>query len=131
MRAFLWDRAAFDECRFNERLWWFCPNKCCVSKSDPRGWCFPPHGWLKFNVSGIAFEGTRGGGGVMRNEEGIVRALFSGPIDAGDSESAVLGAIITALDIFIEIGWKGSAYLIIELGSREVFSWILEKSRRH
>ncbi|KAK5847321.1 hypothetical protein PVK06_003626 [Gossypium arboreum] len=83
---------------FHERLWWFCPYKCCLSKSDSRGWCFSPHGWLKFNVNGIVFEGARGGGGVLRDEDGIVRALFSGPIDAG---------------------------------LREVFSWILEKTRRH
>ncbi|KAK5834475.1 hypothetical protein PVK06_018354 [Gossypium arboreum] len=104
MRALLWSRAAFDECRFHERLWWFCPYKCCLSKSDPGGWCFPPHGWFKFNVSG--------------------------PIDAGDAESTELGAIIIALDIIIEIGWKRTGSLIIEIGSREVLSWILEKTRR-
>ncbi|KAG8500277.1 hypothetical protein CXB51_003723 [Gossypium anomalum] len=131
MRALLWGRAAFEECRFHERLWWFFPYKCCLSNSDSGGWCFPPHGWLKFNVSGIAFEGAWGGGGVLRDEDGIVRALFSGPFDVGDSESTKSGAIITALDIFIEIGWNGSVSLIIEIGSREVFSWILEKSRRH
>ncbi|KAK5847270.1 hypothetical protein PVK06_003575 [Gossypium arboreum] len=130
MRALLWSRAAFDECRFHERLWWFCPYKCCLSKSDPGGWCFPPHGWFKFNVSGIVFEGVQGGGGVLRGEAGIVRALFSGPIDAGDSESTELGAIIIALDIIIEIGWKGTGSLIIEIGSREVLSWILEKTKR-
>ncbi|TYJ12145.1 hypothetical protein E1A91_A11G328900v1 [Gossypium mustelinum] len=109
MRALLWSRAAFDECRFHERLWWLCPYKCCLSKSDPGGWCFPPHGWFKFNVSGIVFEGVRGGGGVLRGEDGIVRALFSGPIDASDA---------------------GTGSLIIEIGSREVLSWILEKTRR-
>ncbi|TYI31182.1 hypothetical protein ES332_A05G435900v1 [Gossypium tomentosum] len=123
MRALLWSRAAFDECRFHERLWWFCMYKCCLSKSDPGGWCFPPHGWFKFNVSGIVFEGVRGGRGVLR-------ALFSGPIDAGDSESTELGAIIIALDIIIEIGWKGTGSLIIEIGSKEVLSWILEETRR-
>ncbi|KAK5838601.1 hypothetical protein PVK06_007335 [Gossypium arboreum] len=89
MKALLWSRAAFEEYRFHERLWWFCPYKC-LSNSDYRGWCFPPHGWLKFNVSSIAFEGVRGGGGVLRDEDGIVRALFSGPIVAGDSESTEL-----------------------------------------
>ncbi|TYH23367.1 hypothetical protein ES288_A03G008000v1 [Gossypium darwinii] len=116
MRPLLWSRAVFNECRFHERLWWFCPYKCCLSKSDYRGWCFSPHGWLKFNVNGIVFEGARGGGGVLRDEDGI---------------STELGAIISALDIFIEIGWKGTVSLIIEIGSMEVFSWILEKTRKH
>ncbi|KAH1064470.1 hypothetical protein J1N35_029457, partial [Gossypium stocksii] len=46
--------------------------------------------------------------GVLRDEEGIVRALFSGPSDAWDAKSTELGAIITALDVFIDMGWKGS-----------------------
>ncbi|TYJ28564.1 hypothetical protein E1A91_A06G008500v1 [Gossypium mustelinum] len=90
-----------------------------IPESDPGGWCFPLHGWFKFNVSGIVFEGVQGGGGVLRGEDGIVRALFSGPIDAGDAESTELGAIIIALDIIIEIGWKRTGSFIIEIGSRE------------
>ncbi|TYH25372.1 hypothetical protein ES288_A03G162700v1 [Gossypium darwinii] len=92
-------------------------------------WCYPPHGWLKFIVSGIAFEGAMDGG-VMRDEEGIVRALFSGPNDACDAETAELGAIITALDVFIDIDWKGSGSLIIETDLSVAYNWILEKSRR-
>ncbi|KAK5773308.1 hypothetical protein PVK06_049614 [Gossypium arboreum] len=65
----------------------------------------------------------------MKDEEGIVRALFSGPSDACDAESAELGAIITAMDVFTDIGWKGSCSLIVEMGSKVVYNWILEKSR--
>ncbi|MFQ6633687.1 hypothetical protein Gotur_010980, partial [Gossypium turneri] len=36
--------------------------------------------------------------------EGTVRTLFSGPCDAIDADSAELGAIISALDVIIEIG---------------------------
>ncbi|KAG8497545.1 hypothetical protein CXB51_008888 [Gossypium anomalum] len=79
---------------------------------------------------GVAFEGESGVGGVMRDEKGIVRALFSGPSVACDAKSAELGAIITAMDVFNDIGWKGSCSLIVEMGSREVFNWILEKSSR-
>ncbi|KAG8473346.1 hypothetical protein CXB51_035460 [Gossypium anomalum] len=102
MRALLRVRAAFDECRIEEKLWWFCPYKCNFPKSVSRGWCYPPHGWLKFNVSGIDSESALGGRGVMRDEESIVRALFSGPSDTCDAETAELGTIITALDVFIE-----------------------------
>lgn len=70
------------------------------------------------------------GGGVMRDEEGIVRALISGPSDACDAKSAELGAIIIALDVFIDIGWKGSGSLIVEMGTRVVYNWNLDKSRR-
>ncbi|KAG8471691.1 hypothetical protein CXB51_036523 [Gossypium anomalum] len=68
---------------------------------------------------GVAFEGKSSGGGVMRDEEGIVRALFSGPSDTCDAESVELGAIITAMDVFTDIGWKGSCSLIVEMGSRK------------
>ncbi|KAH1074703.1 hypothetical protein J1N35_027031 [Gossypium stocksii] len=130
MRALLWVRAAFDECRVQERLWWFCLYKCKFSLFDSRGWLYPPHGWLKFNVSGLAIEGALGVGGMLRDEEGIVRALFSRPTDACDAESAELGAISTALDIFIEFGWEGHGSLVIEIGSRVVYNWILVKARR-
>ncbi|TYH04630.1 hypothetical protein ES288_A08G021800v1 [Gossypium darwinii] len=93
MMALLWVRVAFDECMFQERLWWFCPN------------------------NGIVFEGALGGGSVMRDDEGIVRALFSSPSDACDAKTAELGAIITTLDVFIEIGWKGSSSLIVEMAT--------------
>ncbi|KAK5837513.1 hypothetical protein PVK06_013323 [Gossypium arboreum] len=113
MRALLWVRAATEECRFQERLWWLCPYRCGLS-----------------NSGGAALEGESGVGGVMRDEEGIVRALFSGPSVACDMESAELEAIIIAMDVFNDIGWKASCSLIIEMGSRKVFNWILEKSSR-
>ncbi|KAG8499958.1 hypothetical protein CXB51_006541 [Gossypium anomalum] len=83
------------------------------SNSGSRGWSYPPHGWLNFNVSRTASEGAMGGG-VLRDEE----------------ESAELGAIITVLDVFIDCGWKGSGSLIIEMGSKVVYNWILEKISR-
>ncbi|KAH1130478.1 hypothetical protein J1N35_001856 [Gossypium stocksii] len=105
MKILLWVRAAFDECMVQERLWWFCLYKCRFSKSGPWGWSYPPKGWLKFNVSSIVSEVALGGsGGVLRDEEEIVRALFSGPSDACYADSAELGEIVTALDVFIEIG---------------------------
>ncbi|TYI20105.1 hypothetical protein ES332_A07G212600v1 [Gossypium tomentosum] len=113
MRALLWVGAAFEEYMIQERLWWFCPYKCSLSKSGSRGWCYPPHGWLKFNAGGTASEGASGCGGVMRDEEGSVRVFFSGPYYA-------LGAVITALDIFIEIGWKGGSLIILDKKRR---SW--------
>ncbi|TYH94502.1 hypothetical protein ES332_A12G046300v1 [Gossypium tomentosum] len=105
MRALLWVRAAFNECIIQERLWWFCPYKCSLSKSGSRGWCYPSHGWLKFNVSGTASESASGYGGVMRDKESSIRALFSGPC------------------------WKGGS-LIVEMGSRVVYNWILDKKKK-
>ncbi|TYJ41359.1 hypothetical protein E1A91_A03G015900v1 [Gossypium mustelinum] len=130
LRALLWVRVAAEECRFQERLWWLCPYKCGLSNSGSAGWRFLPLGCLKFNVSGLALEGESGVGVVMRDEEGIVRALFSGLSIACDAEYTELGAIIIAMDVFNDKGWKGSCSLIVELGSREVLNCILEKSSR-
>ncbi|KAG8493932.1 hypothetical protein CXB51_011284 [Gossypium anomalum] len=83
MRALLWgllQRATFDECMIQERLWWFCPYKCKISKSGSRGWCSPSHGWLIFNVSGIASEGASGCGGVMRDAVGS-RVVYNWVLD--------------------------------------------------
>lgn len=88
MRALLWVRTAFDEYMVQERLWWFCPYKSRFSKSIPRGWSYPPCRWLKFKVSGVTSEVALGDGGVLRDKEGIVRALFSRPSDACAADSA-------------------------------------------
>ncbi|KAK5830346.1 hypothetical protein PVK06_014140 [Gossypium arboreum] len=42
--------------------------------------------------------------GFLRDDEGNVRALFSGSCDTIDTDSAELGVIITAFDVIIEIG---------------------------
>ncbi|MFQ6647445.1 hypothetical protein Gotur_021622 [Gossypium turneri] len=51
----------------------------------------------------MATEEATGCGGFLRDEEETVRVLFSGPCDAIDANSIELGAIITALDVIIEM----------------------------
>ncbi|MBA0881701.1 hypothetical protein Goshw_026474 [Gossypium schwendimanii] len=41
-------------------------------------WEPPPCGWLKFNVAGVSLDERAGCGGVLRDEKGVVSALFSG-----------------------------------------------------
>ncbi|MBA0706749.1 hypothetical protein Golax_018840 [Gossypium laxum] len=50
-------------------------------------WAPPPIGWSKFNVTGVAKEDKAGCSGMLRDEEGVGRSLFSGPIDAVVSET--------------------------------------------
>ncbi|KAH1120670.1 hypothetical protein J1N35_003830 [Gossypium stocksii] len=61
--------------------------------------------------------------GVLRDSNGVARALFLGPVAAKNSIIAEVGAIIIALDVYLAMGWKGKSSLIIEIGSNEVFSW--------
>lgn len=46
----------------------------------------------------------------------IARALYSAPTAAKDSNATETGAIITALDVYLVMGWKGKGSLIIEIG---------------
>ncbi|MBA0574975.1 hypothetical protein Golob_024680 [Gossypium lobatum] len=62
-------------------------------------WCPLKYGWVKFNVSGVANEDEVGCGRVLRDSDGVARALFLGPVAAKDSIIAEVGAIIIALDV--------------------------------
>nr|KJB12850.1 hypothetical protein B456_002G039400 [Gossypium raimondii] len=73
---------------------------------------FPPRGWLKFNVCGVVFEDKAGGGGVLRDENGVARALFSSPSEAKG------------------MGWVTCCPLLIEVGSNVVFKWLSEIESR-
>ncbi|KAG8479345.1 hypothetical protein CXB51_029147 [Gossypium anomalum] len=57
-----------------------------------------PHGWLKFNVCGIAKEDRAVCGGVLRDNEGVARALFSGFAAANDADLAEIGTVNVALE---------------------------------
>lgn len=65
--------------------------------------------------------------GILRDEKGITRAIFSGSRVARDANSAENEAIITALDITCTIGGKCLGSIIVEVGSREVFKWLKER----
>ncbi|KAG4189271.1 hypothetical protein ERO13_A08G216533v2 [Gossypium hirsutum] len=134
-RALMWIRSVYEELKVDERIWWVCPYKswCNIKNSGLRGkfWCFPCYGGIKFNVCGVAVEDEAWCGGVLRNSDGVARALFSGPISAKDSIEAKARAVSIALDMFLEMGWKGKCSLVIEVGSMEVinrlvvFNWIV------
>ncbi|MBA0781692.1 hypothetical protein Gotri_002589 [Gossypium trilobum] len=130
MRALIWVRSIQEELRVDERSWWICSFRswCDLKKIGMGGrfWCPPRHGWVKFNVSGVAI----GCGEVLRDSDGVARALFSGPVATKDSITAEMGAVIIALDVFLAIGWKGKSSLIIESGSNEVFCWFENKGLR-
>ncbi|KAG8500324.1 hypothetical protein CXB51_004215 [Gossypium anomalum] len=88
------------------------------------------HGCLKFNVCGIANEDRAGYRGVLRDKEGVARALFSGSVVANDTDLAEIGTVMVALDVFLVMKWKLNDSLFIELGSLVVFYWCANKSMR-
>ncbi|KAG8492236.1 hypothetical protein CXB51_009886 [Gossypium anomalum] len=96
MRALLWIRSVYNEVMLQENLWWIFLNRCRIDnfifKSATSFWHPPPHGWLKFNVWGVAKEDSAGCGGVFRDKEGVARVLFSGSVVANDVDVAETGA---------------------------------------
>ncbi|TYJ16272.1 hypothetical protein E1A91_A10G240700v1, partial [Gossypium mustelinum] len=112
-----------------EKRWPKMSNLVCPVRSWSGGkkfesggsfWCPPCFGRVKFSVSGVESEGDAGCGGVLRNSEGVVRAMFSGLCAARESSAAEVGVVCLALEVFLEMGWKGSCSLAIEVGSSDV-----------
>ncbi|KAK5772248.1 hypothetical protein PVK06_048528 [Gossypium arboreum] len=102
------------------------------SKSKPVAsfWRPLPHGWLKFNVCGIALEDSVGREGVLRDIEGVARVLFSGAVVANDAEVAEIGVVKVALEVFLAMNCKTYESLFIEIGSLMAFSWCANKVLR-
>ncbi|KAH1083989.1 hypothetical protein J1N35_023750 [Gossypium stocksii] len=61
------------------------------------------------DVCGVANDDVVGCGGVLRDSDGVTRALFSGPVAAKDSITAEVGAIIIALDVYFSNGVESKA----------------------
>ncbi|KAG8502370.1 hypothetical protein CXB51_000305 [Gossypium anomalum] len=125
IRALMWIREVYDGLKVNEKIWWVCPVRSWSGgkKSGFGGsfWCSPCFGGVKFNVNGEESERDAGCGGVLRNSKWVVRTVFSGSCVARESSAAEVGAVCLALEVFLEMGWKGLCSLTIEVGSSEVF----------
>ncbi|TYH16982.1 hypothetical protein ES288_A05G157000v1 [Gossypium darwinii] len=92
IQALMWIRAVYDELKVNEKIWWVCPVR---SWSGGSFWCPPCFGGVKFNI------------------------VFFGPCAARESSAAEVGAVCLALEAFLDMRWKGSCSLTIEVGSSE------------
>ncbi|KAG8496091.1 hypothetical protein CXB51_009134 [Gossypium anomalum] len=94
-------RSVYDELKVNERIWWV----------------YPVRSWIdvkKFKSSG-RFWCPPCFGWIKFNRDSFV---------------AEVGAISFALEVFLEMGWKGCCSLIIEVGSTDVFCWVENKGSR-
>ncbi|GMI90062.1 hypothetical protein HRI_002675500 [Hibiscus trionum] len=99
--------------------WWDNPLSCLEfltlgSKPAPQS--------VKFCLDGFARSTISSCGGILCNDNDIVRAIFFGPSEGIGVVAAVLLAFKT-LDIFIQAGWIGHGELVIVTRLREVVSW--------
>ncbi|EOX95147.1 Uncharacterized protein TCM_004701 [Theobroma cacao] len=89
-------------------------------------WKIPPNGWLKFNTDGAArgYPGPLGIWGVLRNEKGMVKMLFSKTEDWDDANLMEMLAIQEALILFMVTDWCHPFGLIIETDSINAVTWV-------
>ncbi|MBA0756223.1 hypothetical protein Gogos_021587, partial [Gossypium gossypioides] len=64
-------------------------------------------------------------GGALRDKNGCVLALCSGPMGEGYAANAKLLAIENGLEIFANSGWVGCKHLVIESDPMLSISWCL------
>ncbi|OMP08988.1 hypothetical protein COLO4_05921 [Corchorus olitorius] len=95
-------------------------------------WYPPPTNCLKFNVDGSAKASTGHAGcsGVLRDENGDMRAIFTAPLGTLNSNGAELMAIKMALEVFIKAGWKGKYSFIVESDSTMAVKWVQDNACR-
>ena len=89
-------------------------------------WDCPVPDYLKFNVDGSVRgkPGPAGIGGVLRDCNASVKAIFSKHIGEVDSNMAELLAVREALRLFVTTRWAYSHKLIIESDSNNVVKWM-------
>ncbi|OMO72253.1 hypothetical protein COLO4_27741 [Corchorus olitorius] len=91
-------------------------------------WILPKAGQLKFNVDGAARgqPGEAGIGGILRDENGNTKLVFSKPIGQADSNMAELLAIKEAFLIFAASNWANEKELLVESDSKNAVKWVNE-----
>ncbi|KAK8636133.1 hypothetical protein V6N13_004842 [Hibiscus sabdariffa] len=65
----------------------------------------PGISYVKFNVDVVAKEGIAGRRGILRTEEGVLRAIFLGPMERLGNDFTELIAIKTVLYVFNQAKW--------------------------
>ncbi|OMO71317.1 hypothetical protein CCACVL1_18294 [Corchorus capsularis] len=89
-------------------------------------WFTPNNGQLKFNVDGTTKwqPGEAGIGGILRDESGSTKVVFSKPIGLADSNLAELLAIKEAFLIFAASNWADEKELIVESDLKIALKWV-------
>ncbi|OMO55420.1 hypothetical protein COLO4_36005 [Corchorus olitorius] len=89
-------------------------------------WSLPTPGQLKFNVDGAARgpPGEAGIEGILRDDSGCTRLIFSKTIGIADSNMAEILAIKEAFLVFVSLDWVKEEELIIESDSQNAVKWV-------
>ncbi|KAL4298355.1 hypothetical protein GQ457_12G021530 [Hibiscus cannabinus] len=68
--------------------------------------------------------------GVLRDADGVISIMFSGPLPPLGSEFAELGAILKALELFRAANLVGRVPLIVESDAKVILNWLSEPLQR-
>ncbi|KAL4301919.1 hypothetical protein GQ457_10G006200 [Hibiscus cannabinus] len=82
-----------------------------------------------FLLMAFFLKNSAGCGGVLKNQNGEIKAIFSGLVNCVGLDFSRLSAIKSAMEIFIESDWMDKVELIIEVWWK-VFDDIDRLSRR-
>ncbi|KAL1557893.1 hypothetical protein AAHA92_08426 [Salvia divinorum] len=98
-----------------------------IMRSLPVRWCPPDHPWVKLNTDGsfAAGSGQAGGGGLVRDSDGMLLGAFCTPLVATSGFEAELLALCQGLLMAKEHG----VHVWIELDTTAIVD--LLKSRKH
>ena len=94
---------------------WITINKIGVKGQYPKSssitevhWNFPPRGWIKCNIDGLAFgsPGLGGCGGIFRTSRGFTKACFSWGLGVCFAFEAEMMGFIIAVEKANEFNWN-------------------------
>ncbi|KAL4290501.1 hypothetical protein GQ457_14G019430 [Hibiscus cannabinus] len=129
--ALFWIKATNFAGLLDESSWWDDPvSSISMLNLSGERLSLSPVGTITVTINGAACHDRAGCGGVLREALGNIRLLFSCPIPTHGLGYTVVMAVFFGLDLFREANWIDKIFLIVELDSSLVLSWINEKSHR-
>ncbi|XP_035546597.1 ribonuclease H-like [Juglans regia] len=86
-------------------------------------WSRPPSGWVKLNCDGSCRgnRGNSGGGGIIRNWNGLVKGAFSAHYGVGTNSGAEMKAILDGIRLCKRLHLSN---VIIESDSQIIVDWL-------
>lgn len=89
-------------------------------------WCPPPPNKFKWNVDGSSKgkPGPAGMAGLLRNVQGIIKALFAASVGILDSNEAEFVAIVFVLEMSLQKEWLKEKKFIVESDSKIALAYI-------
>ncbi|KAL4346555.1 hypothetical protein GQ457_17G001130 [Hibiscus cannabinus] len=67
---------------------------------------------------------------VYLEASGVIKVMFSCPVESIGSKYAEIMAILTKLSLIGKANWDGQEALVVESNSKLALMWILEKDQR-